>query len=57
MGRPTKKAEEKRTEFIKMYLTPQEKRKLEKIAEDQFGGITIPLGQLVRKILTEKGWL
>lgn len=53
MGRPSKKVEEKKTESVKVYLTVQEKKKLEKSA-DLGSGVSISLGQLIRKALIEQ---
>lgn len=57
MGRPTKDVEEKKSESIKVYLTPQEKLNLEQVAKEFGQGINVPLAQLVRKALVDKGWI
>lgn len=52
-GRPAKNIEDKKTEAVKVYLTVEEKKKLEAAADLGFG-VSISLGQLIRKVLLEK---
>lgn len=54
-GRPTKKEDEKKTKFVKVYLTPNEMKNLEKKAT--IGGFKISTAQVVRTLLEDNGYI